>query len=446
MRNRSSLLTPFLAIVLLLASGIAVAVPEIQHWRTANDVPVYFISARELPMVDAQILFNAGSARDGDQPGLARLTNALLEEGAGDWSADDIADRLDRVGAQFSASSQRDSAVISLRSLTDPRYLQPAVETVARLIKEPAFAPEAIERVRQQMLTALQERAQSPGAIAQDAFYRALYGQHPYGSPPEGTAASLKALTRAAVQDFHRRHYTAANARVALVGDLDRPAAERLANTLVGGLPPGEPIPPPPPVPEVTASQTVRIAHPSAQSHILIGQTGVSRADPDYYALYLGNHVLGGNGLVSQLSQEIREKRGLAYSVYSAFSPMRQTGPFLIGLQTRNDQVDTALEVAKTTLRQFTTQGPEAQALKEARQNITGGFALDLAGNRKLANYLGMIAFYGLPLDYLQNFVSLMNNIALDQVTGAWRRHIQPDRLITVIVGGGQDAPDSSDR
>ncbi|HRX71087.1 MAG: insulinase family protein [Candidatus Competibacteraceae bacterium] len=446
MRNRSSLLTPFLAIVLLLASGIAAAVPEIQHWRTANDVPVYFISARELPMVDAQILFNAGSARDGDQPGLARLTNALLEEGAGDWSADDIADRLDRVGAQFSASSQRDSAVISLRSLTDPRYLQPAVETVARLIREPAFAPEAIERVRQQMLTALQERAQSPGAIAQDAFYRALYGQHPYGSPPEGTTASLKALTRAAVQDFHRRHYTAANARVALVGDLDRPAAERLANALVGGLPPGEPIPPPPPVPEVTASQTVRIAHPSAQSHILIGQIGVSRADPDYYALYLGNHVLGGNGLVSQLSQEIREKRGLAYSVYSAFSPMRQAGPFLIGLQTRNDQVDTALEVAKTALRQFTAQGPEAQALEEARQNITGGFALDLAGNRKLANYLGMIAFYGLPLDYLQNFVSVMNDITLDQVTGAWRRHIQPDRLITVIVGGGQDAPDSSDR
>ena len=436
MRSLKSLLSGVLAAVLLLASGLAVAVPEIQHWRTANDVPVYFIPARELPMVDAQVLFSAGSVRDDGKPGLAKLTNALLEEGAGDWSADVIADRLDRVGARFSASSRRDSAVLSLRSLADPRYLQPAVETVARLLKEPTFAPDAVERVRQQMLTALQERAQSPGAIAQDAFFKALYGNHPYATPPEGTPASLNALTHADLQDFHRRHYTAANAVVALVGDLDRPAAESLANALVGNLPKGELIPPPPPVPPVPASQTLRIPHPSSQSHILIGQVGVSRADPDYYALYLGNHVLGGNGLVSQLSQEIREKRGLAYGAYSAFSPMRQAGPFLMNLQTRNDQVDTALEVAQTTLREFTAKGPESLLLEEARQNITGGFALDIAGNGKLANYLGSIAFYGLPLDYLQNFISVMNGINLDQVKSAWQRHLQPDRLITVIVGG----------
>ncbi len=436
MLSLKSLLSGVLAALLLIASGLAVAVPEIQHWRTANDVPVYFIPARELPMVDAQILFSAGSVRDDGKPGLAKLTNALLEEGAGDWSADVIADRLDRVGARFSASSRRDSAVLSLRSLADPRYLQPAVDTVARLLKEPTFAPDAVERVRQQLLTALQERAQSPGAIAQDAFFKALYGNHPYATPPEGTTASLNALTRADIQDFHRRHYTAANAVVAIVGDLDRSAAEALANALVSGLPKGEPIPPPPPVPPVPASQTLRIPHPSSQSHILIGQTGVSRADPDYYTLYLGNHVLGGNGLVSQLSQEIREKRGLAYGAYSTFSPMREAGPFLINLQTRNDQVDTALQVAQTTLREFTAKGPESAVLEEARQNITGGFALDIAGNGKLANYLGSIAFYGLPLDYLQNFISRMNGINLDQVKGAWQRHIQPDRLITVIVGG----------
>lgn len=440
MLSLKSLLSGVLAALLLLASSLAVAIPEIQHWRTANDVPVYFIPARELPMIDAQILFSAGSAHDDGKPGLAKLTNALLEEGAGDWSADVIADRLDRVGARFSASSRRDSAALSLRSLADPRYLQPAVETVARLLKEPTFAPDAVERVRQQMLTALQERAQSPGAIAQDAFFKALYGDHPYATPPEGTAASLNALTRADVQNFHRHHYVAANAVIAMVGDLDRPAAEALANALIGGLPKGEPIPPPP-VPPVPASQTIRIPHPSSQSHILIGQVGVSRADPDYYALYLGNHVLGGNGLVSQLSQEIREKRGLAYGAYSAFSPMRQAGPFLINLQTRNDQVDTALEVAQTTLREFTAKGPESPVLEEARQNITGGFALDIAGNGKLVNYLGSIAFYGLPLDYLQNFIGVMNGISLDQVKSAWQRHIQPDRLITIIVGGPPAAP-----
>ena len=435
------LLSSLLATALLLVSSMAAAVPAIQNWRTTNGVSVYFIPARELPMVDAQILFNAGSVRDGERPGLAKLTSGLLEEGAGDWSADAIADRFDQVGARFSASSRRDSASVALRSLVDPRYLQPTVETVARLLKEPTFAPDAVERVRQQMLTALRDRAQSPGAIAQDAFYKALYGNHPYAIPPEGTVASLNAITRAEIQEFHRRHYTAANAVIAIVGDLDRPAAEQLANALVGSLPQGEPVPPTPPVPRVKASQTIRIPHPSSQSHILIGQVGVHRADPDYYALYLGNHVLGGNGLVSQLSQEIREKRGLAYGAYSAFSPMRQAGPFLLNLQTRNDQVDTALQVAQTTLREFTTNGPAPQILEEARQNITGGFAVDLAGNSKLASALGGIAFYGLPLDYLQNYISMMNGISLEQVKSAWQRQVQPDRLITVIVGGDQAAP-----
>lgn len=438
MPNLKPIVSAVITFVLLLSSPLAAAVPAIQNWRTANGVPVYFIPARELPMVDVQILFNAGSIYDGERPGLAKLTSALLEEGAGDWTADMIADRFDQVGARFSASSRRDSAVISLRSLVEPRYLQPAVETATRLLKEPSFAPDAVERVRQQLLTALRERGQSPGAIAQDAFFKALYGTHPYGSPPEGTTASLNAITRADIQAFQQRYYTAANAVVAMVGDLDRTAAEQLANTLVGSLPKGETAAPPPPVPLLASSQTIRIPHPSSQTHILIGQVGVNRADPDYYPLFLANHVLGGNGLVSQLSQEIREKRGLAYGAYSAFSPMRQAGPFLINLQTRNDQVDTALQVAQTTLREFTHQGPAAQTLEEARQNITGGFALDLAGNSKLAGALGAIAFYGLPLDYLQNYIAMMNGIQLEQVKTAWQRHIQPDQLITVIVGGGQ--------
>lgn len=425
-----------LTLALLLSTSVALAVPTIQHWRTVNDIPVYFIAAPGLPMVDVQILFNAGSAYAPEQPGLAQFTNALLEEGAGAWSADQIAERFDQVGARFSADARRDSAMLALRSLTDPRYLQPAAETVALLLQQPSFTPEAVERVRQQMLTALQERAQSPAALAQDAFFAALYGTHPYAIPPAGNADSLRSITREALQNFHRSHYVAANALLVLVGDLQLAAAQELANTLVGKLPKGEAATPLPAVPELGASQTIRIAHPSAQSHILIGQLGIRRTDPDYYALDLGNHVLGGNGLVSQLAQEIREERGLAYSAYSAFTPMREAGPFIISLQTRNEQAQTALEVAEATLCRFTTNGIPAQQLEEARQNITGGFALGLAGNSKLVNYLGLMAFYGLPLDYLDTFISRINAISAEQVQSAWQRHIQPQRLIRVIVGG----------
>ncbi|PIE83565.1 MAG: peptidase M16 [Candidatus Contendobacter odensis] len=441
MPNLKRRLSIAFAAVLLLASRGVIAIPTLEHWQTSNGVPVYFIPAHELPMVDIQILFKAGSAYDDQQPGLAKLTNALLNEGAGQWSADDIADRLDKVGAQFGSSSQRDSAIISLRSLTDPRYLQPSVETVAQLLQQPTFAPEALERLKQHMLTALQEQAQSPRAIAYNTFYEALYGNHPYGSPPDGTEASIKSMTRADVQAFHRRYYTASNAVIALVGDLDRATAEKWVETLASHLPKGQPVPALPPVPPVAKSRTIRIAHPSSQSHILIGQIGVRRTNPDYYALYLGNHVLGGNGLVSLLSQEIREQRGLSYSVYSLFSPMQQAGPFLMNMQTRNDQVDVALQVARKTLQTFTTDGATPQALQEARQNIIGSFALNLAGNRKLVNYLGLIAFYRLPLDYLQHFINTMNGITLDQVNAAWRQQIQPDRQITVVVGGEQQKP-----
>lgn len=421
---------------LLLSATSALAVPNIQQWRTANDIPVYFIAAPELPMVDVQILFNAGSAYAAQQPGLAQFTNALLEEGAGDWSADEIAQRFDQVGARFNSEARRDAAVVTLRSLSDPRYLQPAAQTVALLLQQPKFAADAVERVRQQMLTALQERAQAPAALAQDAFFAALYGNHPYALPVLGNAESLRRISREMLQDFHRRHYVAANALLVMVGDLQRPAAEALANTLVGNLPKGEAVAPLPPVAELSASQTIRIPHPSAQTHILIGQLGIQRTDPDYYALDLGNHVFGGNGLVSQLALEIREQRALAYAASSAFIPMHASGAFIISLQTRNEQAQTALEVAETTLRQFTTNGAPTQQLEEARQNISAGFALGLAGNGKLVNQLGMMAFYGLPLDYLDTFTSRINAISAQQVQSAWQRHVQPQRLLKVIVGG----------
>lgn len=421
---------------IFLLSGFATAAPAIQHWTTANGAQVYFISALELPMVDVQVVFDAGSARDNGLPGLARLTNVLLDSGTAQHSADAIAERLDAVGAQLSSGTLRDMAWLSLRSLSDPLYLKPAVETVAHLLQAPAFAPQALERERNRMIAAVRELTQSPDALAEQAFYQALYGTHPYASPPEGTEASLKAITREALRAFYQRYYVASNAVVAIVGALERGAAEELAVALVGNLPVGQPVPPLPKASPVAKADTVHIPYPSSQTHIYIGQLGMKRSDSDYYSLYLGNHVLGGNGLVSELAKEVREKRGLSYGVYSYFTPMAQVGPFWVALQTRNAQADQAVNVVKSTLQDFIEKGPSAEGLTAARQNLTGGFALRIDSNGELVQYLAMLGFYKLPPDHLQTFPSKIEAVSREQISAAFQQRIQPQRLITVMVGG----------
>jgi zinc protease len=424
---------------LWLGAGAAFASPEIQHWETDNGARVYFVEAREIPIVDVQVVFDAAGSRDGDKPGLAQLTNALLAQGAAGLSADRIAERFAELGAQFGNESLRDMASASLRTLSDPQIRGPALALVADILARPDLPADAFERVRNQMRVAVKMEKESPSAVATKAFYAGLYREHPYGQPPGGTEASLNSITRDDVASFHRRYYTARNAVVAIVGDLSRAEAEKVARTLMAALPPGQRPPPIPPAPATEQGVTRVIEYPSTQTHLKMGQPGVARTDADYYALYVGNHALGGNGLVSILADEVREKRGLSYSVYSRFQPMRAEGPFTIGLQTKNDQAETALEVARAALKRFIEEGPSEGELTAAKRNITGGFALRIDSNQKIVGYLALIGFYGLPLDYLQRFNDRIEAVTREQVRDAFQRRVHPDRLFTVLVGGAQD-------
>ena len=381
------------------------------------------------------MIFDAGSARDGDKGGLAQLTNSLLDQGAGKLNADEIADRFEGLGAQFGTSSYRDMAVTSLRSLTDPKLLQPALETYAEILHEPTFPADSFERVRNQMLIALQGQQQSPGDIADKAFYKALYGDHPYASPVLGTDESLKALRREDVIKFHHQYYVAHNAVIAIVGALDRTAAETLVNNLVKGLAAGDAPAPLPAVTPLTTARSIHIDYPSTQTHVLIGQPGMARGDPDYYVLYVGNHILGGSGLVSRISDEVREKRGLSYSAYSYFFPMRDEGPFILGLQTRNEKTAEAIDVMRETLQKFIEEGPTEKELKASKQNITGGFPLRISSNSKIVDNLSAIGFYNLPLDYLDTFNSRIEAVSIDQIKDAFTRRVHPDKMVTVTVG-----------
>ena len=201
--------------------------------------------------------------------------------------------------------------------------------------------------------------SRQPGTVAKKAFYQAVFGDHPYAIPSDGTQASLAAITRDQVVEFHQRYYVARNALIAIVGAVSRAQAEQLAERLTAGLAAGEPAAELPQVAPLQQMQQERLQFPSSQSHILMGQPGMHRGDPDYFVLYVGNHILGGSGLVSQLSEEVREKRGLSYSVYSYFSPLRRNGPFLVGAQTQNSKAQEAIDVMLATLQQIHRAGAD---------------------------------------------------------------------------------------
>ena len=426
----------FTAFFLILLSTCVQAGPEIQHWSDAKVARVYFVRTQGLPLLDVQVVFDAGSARDGKQFGVAALTSALLDAGAGGWDADAIASRVEGVGALLSTGVSRDTAWLSLRSLTDARKLDVALETANAILRAPTFAEKDLERKKKQMLVALQRREESPGALANVAFFRALYGDHPYAHPVDGFTDSVKPLSRDDVISFYRRYYVAGNAVIVIVGDVDRAQAEAMAGTLLRDLPEGERAPTLPAV-DVAAGKTERIDFASEQTHVLSGMPVVRRGDPDYVPLYVGNHILGGSGLVSKITEEVREKRGLSYSAYSYMVPMARKGPFTMGLQTRNDQTDKALEVMLKTLGDFIRQGPTDKGLDDAKKNITGGFVLRIDSNKKLVEYVAMIGFYELPLDYLDRFPEQVDAVSREVVEEAFKRRIQPDRFQTVLVGGG---------
>ncbi|WP_455217629.1 M16 family metallopeptidase [Kaarinaea lacus] len=422
-----------------LLSATSLASPDIDHWTTRNGARVYYVQAPELPIVDIRIVFDAGAARDADDPGMAILTNGLLAEGAGGLSADQIAEKFESIGAQFGNSTHRDMATLTLRTLSEKKVFDQAVSVLTTILTRPDFPEIAFERERGRLLTELKRNKQSPGAIADEAFYQAVFGQHPYRSLPTGTEKGINGLSVDKLRNFYQQYYVGRNAVVAIVGDLDRLAAEKLAESLVGELPEGQPAADLPVVNALQKAKQIKINHPSAQTHILVGQPGMKRGDPDYFALYVGNHMLGGSGLVARLSDEIREKRGLAYSSYSYFLPMREFGPYTIGVQTKNESAQESLDVLMDTISKFVKEGPTEEELEASKKNITGGFPLRISSNKKIIDYIAMIGFYQLPLDYLDTFNQRVLAVTGQDIQKAFQKRVHPDRMVTVMVGGMTD-------
>lgn len=421
-------------ILAVLASSAAKAGVRIEHWTAPSGARVYFVETRAIPIIDVQVDFAAGSAFDpSGKSGIAGLTRGLLDAGAGALDEEQIAARLVDTGARMGGSVEADRAGMSLRTLSARSEREAALELFRTVLAQPRFPDAVFDREKGRAIAGIREAETRPDAIAGKRFAAALYPGHPYGRV--STVESVSSITRDDVAAFHRERYSAARAVVSIIGDLDRREAERIAQYLTEGLPAGKAADELPPV-GLPRAEVLRVPHPATQAQIHLGLPAVKRLDPDWYALLVGNYVLGGGGFVSRLMKEVREKRGYAYSVYSYFQPRRLEGPFEIGLQTKRDQAGAALKVVEETLAGFLAEGPTPEELLAAKRNLVDGFALRLDSNAKILGYLSAIGFYGLPLTYLDDFPRNIEAVTAKDVREAFARHVKRENLVTVIVAG----------
>jgi zinc protease len=406
-----------------------------KQWTTDEGSTVLFMRTEELPMLDVRLTFAAGSTRDGDQPGRASLTSALLDDGSEELSVDEIARGFENLGARYSTSSYRDMGVIELRTLSRAKWREPAVELFLDTIAAPTFPKDALERARTQRLQTLRRHQQVPGPQVNKAWYRTLYGDHPYGHPSSGTMASIRAIERADLQQFWSSYYTSGNAVIALVGDIDRNQAESLAARISDRLPAGEAAPELEQAEGLTQRKRKHIEFPSQQTHLLLGNQLIRRGHPDYVPLYVGNHILGGGGFTSILMDEVRQERGYVYGISSGLHVMAAGGPFKVSLQTRNKQAGEALGLTLSLVRDFVADGPTREQLRKARDNIRGNFARSTASNSDIVGQLAAIGFYDLPLDYLEWFRQEVNQTSVSDVKQAFRKHLEPENMAIVSIG-----------
>ncbi len=424
---------------LSLFSINAWAAVQIEQWQMQNGAKVMYVHAPQLPMLDIQVSFDAGSARDGKQWGLASMMTTLLGLQTKTHSEEMLSDQINALGAQIGGSINRDMASYTLRTLTRESILKPALDLFHDTIVESTFDESIFERERNRVLVGLKQQQLMPSSMASNAFWAMLYGDHPYAHPVAGNVESVKALKLEGIQTFYNQYIVSNNALISIVGNVDKHQAQQIAENLLKGLPTGsKPVAIAAPnsssksVAETESNQVIEFD--SSQTYFKQGQIGVKRGDPDYYALFLGNHLLGGSGFGSLLMEEVREKRGLVYGISSGFAPMRQPGPWLVSLSTKNKSAMEAKKVVNKTIEAF-MKGFDETHLQAIKDNLVGGFPLRIDSNGKIIGYITMIGFYDLPLNYLEVFPKTISELSKQDVLGAWQRHMDLKSMKSIMVG-----------
>lgn len=420
-------------LILILNFSVVNAGVKIDHWKTSEGSKVYFVNTDHLPILDITVSFKAGSARDNSSNnGVASLTNHLMLMGSNGINEVDLANKFSDIGAQLDSGFDRDKSSFSLRTLKENQ--EKAIKLFNLVLHKPNFKKTVMDREKKKYLASIRQGETEPATIGSKAFMKTLYGNHPYGLPMSGTVDTIQNITSVQLKEFYENFYLSNQATIVIVGDTNIKTAKEISSKISAGLPKNLKASFYAKV-EETEKKNLSIPHPSAQAHLYFGKPIMKRGDPDFFPLYVGNYILGGGGFVSRLTTEVREKNGLVYSVYSYFMPFLENGPFQVGLQTSKDQIDKALNLVQMTIKDFIDNGPTEKELDAAKSNMIGGFPLRLDSNKKIVEYISMMAFYDYPLDYLDTFADKVNSVTVNQIKKAFSKRVNMDDFTTVIVG-----------
>ncbi|MBT8592622.1 insulinase family protein [Polynucleobacter paneuropaeus] len=440
---QSLVLGAVMSIGLLTSVQAALPIQQLDSYKGAK---AYLVQTQSLPMLDIEISIDAGTRYDpASKAGLAIMTAELLDNGirsAGrNLTEAQIADEIADLGADIKIGVSGERAMILVRCLSRPDIRDRAIQLARLILSSPTYDSVVVNREKQRISAGLLEAETKPDFVLDRRFRKAVYGNYPLGNAV--TVKSIAGLSASDLKQFHQQFYRSDRVIVSMVGDVSKSEAQEIMQTLVKDLPQtGSSIPP---LPELARSpvenlseREITIPFDSQQAHIAMGMTAIARNNPDYFPLIVGNYALGGGGFVSRLMNEVREKRGLAYSVFSYFAPGQETGIFQAGLQTKNDQASMALDVMTETISQFIAKGPTQSELDAAKANLINGFPLRIDNNRKLLDNVSSIAWNGLPLNTLDTWTEQVNAVTREQVEIAFQKYLAMDRMKIVVLGAKQ--------
>jgi len=423
-------------LIIMTQANLTQADVEISKYVTKNGVEILYTKSENIPMIDIKITFDAGSNKDGELKGLSMLTHSLLDEGTSKMNSEAIASAFESTGAIFSTSVNKDKSSVSLRSLADKKYLEPSVKMLLKILSDSVFPKSEVILQKERTLSSISEDKSDPSEVSSNLFFKEIYGNYAYGFPSIGSEESIEKIKRKDIINFYKENINSSNASIAIVSSLSKKdiinLSEKISKSLSFSSPKKNSLNN---FQKNNKKKYIFKKFNSEQAHIYIGGQSIKRGSKNHLPLYVGNYIFGGSGFSARLMKELRVKRGLTYGVYSYIYPMKNIGPFVVGIETKAEQAQESVRLIHKMLKEFHANGPTDKELTHAKEAIINGFPLRIDSNQDILNYLSMINYYDLPKNYLNTFTDKISKITKKDILRAFKEEIDVNNLITLVVG-----------